>query len=158
MSKKVIYTVIAIVVVALIALGAFLLGGNNKEVALDLQQLNTALSEKAPFNEMATMDITSEELSMLMEVNAEDVEAVIGKIPMMNVHASMYLVIEAKEGSVETVKEKVDAYAQAQETQWQMYLPEQYELVKQRKSGVVGNYVYLIIAETSAELEELITK
>lgn len=158
MSKKVIYTVIAIVVVALIALGAFLLGGNNTEVALDLQQLNTALSEKAPFNEMATMDITSEELSMLMEVNTEDVEAVIGKIPMMNVHASMYLVIEAKEGSVETVKEKVDAYAQAQEAQWQMYLPEQYELVKQRKSGVVGNYVYLIIAETSAELEELITK
>ena len=158
MSKKVIYVVIAIVVVAIIAVGAFLLGGNNKEVALDLQQLNTALSEKAPFNEMATMDITSEELSMLMEVNAEDVEAVIGKIPMMNVHASMYLVIEAKEGSVETVKEKVDAYALAQEEQWQRYLPEQYELVQQRKSGVVGNYVYLIIAETSAELEELITK
>lgn len=158
MSKKVIYVVIAIVVVAIIAVRAFLLGGNNKEVVLDLQQLNTALSEKAPFNEMATMDITSEELSMLMEVNAEDVEAVIGKIPMMNVHASMYLVIEAKEGSVETVKEKVDAYALAQEEQWQRYLPEQYELVQQRKSGVVGNYVYLIIAETSAELEELITK
>lgn len=158
MNKKVIYVVIAIVVVAIIAVGAFLLGGNNKNVALDLQQLNTALSEKAPFNEMATMDITSEELSMLMEVNAEDIEAVIGKIPMMNVHASMYLVIEAKEGSAETVKEKVDAYAQAQEAQWQMYLPEQYELVKQRKSGIVGNYVYLIIAETSAELEELITK
>ena len=158
MSKKVIYVVIAIVVVAIIAVGAFLLGGNNKEVVLDLQQLNTALSEKAPFNEMATMDITSEELSMLMEVNAEDVEAVIGKIPMMNVHASMYLVIEAKEGSVETVKEKVDAYALAQEEQWQRYLTEQYELVQQRKSGVVGNYVYLIIAETSAELEELITK
>lgn len=158
MSKKVIYVVIAIVVVAIIAVGAFLLGGNNKEVVLDLQQLNTALSEKAPFNEMATMDITSEELSMLMEVNAEDVEAVIGKIPMMNVHASMYLVIEAKEGSVETVKEKVDAYALAQEEQWQRYLPEQYELVQQRKSGVVGNYVYLIVAETSAELEELITK
>ena len=158
MSKKVIYVVIAIVVVAIIAVGAFFLGGNNKEVVLDLQQLNTALSEKAPFNEMATMDITSEELSMLMEVNAEDVEAVIGKIPMMNVHASMYLVIEAKEGSVETVKEKVDAYALAQEEQWQRYLPEQYELVKQRKTGVVGNYVYLIIAETSADLEQLITK
>ena len=158
MSKKVIYVVIAIVVVAIIAVGAFFLGGNNKEVVLDLQQLNTVFSEKAPFNEMATMDITSEELSMLMEVNVEDVEAVIGKIPMMNVHASMYLVIEAKEGSVETVKEKVDAYALAQEEQWQRYLPEQYELVKQRKTGVVGNYVYLIIAETSADLEQLITK
>ena len=89
MNKKIIYVLIAIVVVAIIAVGAFFLGGNNKETALDLQQLNTALSEKAPFNEMATMDITSEELSMLMEVNAEDVEAVIGKIPMMNVHASM---------------------------------------------------------------------
>lgn len=158
MNKKTIYTIIAIVVVVVIVLGVIFFMGNNKKVTLDLQQLDTSLSEKNPFNEMATMNITTEELSMLMEINSEDVKAVIGKVPLMNVHASMYLVIEAKEGAVDTVKEKVDAYALAQEAQWQLYLPEQYELVKQRKTGVVGNYVYLIISETSAELEQLITK
>ena len=33
-----------------------------------------------------------------------------------------------------------------------------YELVKQRKLDVVGNYVYLIISENASEVEQLIKK
>ena len=157
MNKKILYLVIAIVIIT-IGVGIYFFTGNDKSKTLDLQQLNTAFTEKSPFNEMATMDVTTEELNMLLEVNPDDVQGVIGKIPMMNVHASMYLVIEVKDGKVDAIKEKVDSYASAQEMQWQMYLPEQYELVKQRKTGVVGNYVYLIIADTAAELESLIIK
>lgn len=157
MSKKVIYVIIAVVVVIVIALGVFFfVKGSNKEVNLDLQQLNTTISEKAPFNEMATMDINSETLTTLYEINAEDVEEVIGKMPMMNVHASMYLVIKAKEGSVDTVKEKVEQYATAQEQMWATYLPEQHALVEARKLGVNGNYVYLFISENASELESLV--
>ena len=158
MNKKVLYAIIAIVIIAAIIVGAYFLIGSNKSKVLDLQQLNTSLSEKAPFNEMATMDITAEELTMLLEIDSENIQGVVGKMPLMNVHASMYLVIEAKEGSVDTVKQKVDEFAKAKEEQWKMYLPEQYELVQQRKLGQVGNYVYLIIAETASELEELIIK
>lgn len=156
MKKKPFLLIIAIVIIALVVV--FLLKGDGKAKNLDLPQLNTTLSEKSPFNEMATMDITAEELSMLMEINKDDVVSAIGKVPMMNVHASMYLVIEAKEGSVDAVKAKVEEYAQTQEAHWQTYLPAQYELVKQRKFGTIGNYVYLVIADTSAELESLITK
>lgn len=157
MNKKVIYAIIAVVVVVVIALGIIIFAkGNNKEVNLDLQQINTTISEKSPFNEMATMDIDIETLTSSYEINAEDVEEVIGKMPMMNVHASMYLVIKAKEGSVDTVKEKVDQYATAQEQMWETYLPEQYELVKARKTGVNGNYVYLFISENASELESLV--
>lgn len=158
MNKKVLYAIIAIVIIAAIIVGAYFLIGSNKSKVLDLQQLNTSLSEKAPFNEMATMDITAEELTMLLEIDSENIQGVVGKMPLMNVHASMYLVIEAKEGAVDTVKQKVEEFAQAKEEQWKMYLPEQYELVQQRKLGQVGNYVYLIIAETASELEELIIK
>jgi len=158
MNKKVLYLVIAIIVVVILGLGIYFLNRDTKVEKLDLQQLNQSLSEKSPFNEMATMDITTEELSTLLDISSESIENVIGKIPLMNVHASMYLVIEAKENSLDTVKQKVEEYAQAQEMQWQMYLPEQYELVKQRKLGVVGNYVYLIISETANELEQLIIK
>lgn len=157
MNKKVMYAIIAVVVVILVALGIFFfVSGNNKEVTLDLQQLNTTISEKAPFNEMATMDITTEELTSQYEINAEDVEEVVGKMPMMNVHASMYLVIKAKEGSVDAVKEKVDQFATSQEEMWATYLPEQYEIVKARKTGVNGNYVYLFISENASELEALV--
>lgn len=158
MNKKVLYAIIAVVIIAAIIVGAYFLIGSNKSKVLDLQQLNTSLSEKAPFNEMATMDITAEELTMLLEIDSENIQGVVGKMPLMNVHASMYLVIEAKEGSVDTVKQKVEEFAQTKEEQWKMYLPEQYELVQQRKLGQVGNYVYLIIAETASELEELIIK
>ena len=74
----------------------------------------------------------------------------------IDVQASMYLVIQAKDGVVDSVKTKVDNYATSYEQQWERYLPEQYELVKQRKTGVKGNYVYLIISENAAELETLI--
>ena len=86
------------------------------------------------------------------------VENAIGKMPMMNVQASMYLLIQAKEGTVETVKSELDQYATKYEEQWSTYLPEQYELVKNRKTGIVGNTVYLIIAENAETLEQEITK
>ncbi len=107
---------------------------------------------------MPTSEIDSETLSSLYDIQSEDYEEVIGKIPMMNIQASMYLVIKAKDGKVDAVKEKVQEYAQKQENIWSTYLPEQYELVKQRKMNVVGNYVYLIIAENAAEMEKVITK
>lgn len=157
MKNKKIFLVIAIVVIAIIV-AVFMLNGGKKTKTLDLATLNTTLSEKAPFNEMATMDITPTELTSILEVDPDDVVSVVGKMPLMNVHASMYLVVEAKEGSVDVVKEKVEKYGQAQEEQWEKYLPAQYELVKARKNGVVGNYVYLVISETAEELEKLIIK
>lgn len=157
MSKKAIYLIVAVIIIIVIALGIlFFVKKNTKEVNLDLSEINTIISEKAPFNEMATIDITTETLTSLYEIKNEDIEEVIGKMPMMNVHASMYLVIKAKEGSIETVKDKVEQYATTQEQMWATYLPEQYELVQQRKLGTNGNYVYLFISENASELEELI--
>ena len=165
MNKKVIYVLIALVVIIVIAVAVYFLITQNQQengendannVNIDLQALNTTLSSQTPFNEMATMDITMDILNSTYQITADEVEAVIGKMPMMNVQASMYLVIQAKDGAVDSVKTKVDNYATSYEQQWERYLPEQYELVKQRKTGVKGNYVYLIISENAAELEALI--
>lgn len=157
MNKKVICGIIAVIVVVAIVIAVVLIN-NNKNVTIDLQDLNTKFSEKAPFNEMATMDIDAEVLSTLYDINSDQIEEVIGKMPLMNVQASMYLVIKTNENSVDAVKEKVESYAQAQEQMWSTYLPDQYDLVKARKQGVKGNYVYLIISENAAELEKLINK
>ena len=163
MSKKIIYVLIVLVVIIAVAVAVYFLttqnqqeGDNANNVTIDLQALNTTLSSQPPFNEMATMDITMETLNTMYQITADEVEAVIGKMPMMNVQASMYLVIQAKDGAVDSVKTKVENYGTAYEEQWATYLPEQYELVKQRKSGVKGNYVYLIVSENAADLEALI--
>lgn len=157
MSKKMIIPIVVIILVV-VAVVVFLVVKNNVKVELNLQELNSTISEIAPFNEMATMDVDADTLNALYDINEELYEEVIGKMPMMNVQASMYLVIKAKDGEVEAVKEKVNNYASNQEEMWATYLPEQYELVKERKTGVIGNYVYLIIGESASEIEKIINK
>ncbi len=158
MNKKIIYGLIALVIIIAIVAVLYLLISKNKEenVNIDMQALNTTLSSQPPFNELATTDVTVETLEALLQINADEVEEVIGKMPMMNVQASMYVVIKAKEGAVDSVKTKVENYGTAYEEQWATYLPAQYELVKQRKIGVKGNYVYLIVSENASDLEALI--
>ena len=158
MNKKIVYVGIALIVIIAIVVGAYFIIGQNKEeeVNIDQKALNTTLSSQPPFDELATTDVTVEMLETVLQINADEVEEVIGKMPMMNVQASMYLVIKAKDGAVDSVKTKVENYGTSYEEQWATYLPAQYELVKQRKIGVKGNYVYLVISENSSELEALI--
>lgn len=156
MKKNVLITIVVILVVVALVVGVVIFGG--KEKTIDVDVAGQTLANSTPFNELATMDITTEELGSLYGINTENVEKVVGKMPMMNVQASMYLIIQAKEGTVDTVKAELDAYATQYEEQWSTYLPAQYELVKNRKMGVVGNTVYMIIAENAETLEQEITK
>lgn len=164
MSKKIIGMIVAAfiliaIVVAVVVVKVSKVDTNESEkagqTAINLEDLNKDFAKMAPFDEMASMDIDSTMLTDVFQIDEDLLEGYIGKFPMMMVHASMYLVVEAKDGEVETVKEQVEAYAELYEEQWASYLPEQYELVKDRKCGVSGNFVYLFVGESAAEMEEL---
>ncbi len=157
MKKNVISVIVAILIVVVVGVGAYFIL-NKSEKSIDINLASQTLSNSAPFNELSTVDITKDLLSSLYGINIENVENVLGKMPMMNVQASMYVLIQAKEGTVETVKSELDKYATQYEEQWSTYLPEQYDLVKNRKTGVVGNVVYMIIAENAETLQQEITK
>lgn len=99
-----------------------------------------------------------EELPALMEVDAETLEAVYGipadwvtayacRIPMMNVHATEVFVAHAKPDHLEEVKAAVQARQEALEATWEMYLPEQYDLVRSSVTEVYGNYVLYAVTE-----------
>ncbi len=161
MSKKVIGIIIAAVLLIAVTVGIVAIKLSKEDVStgkteINLKDLEEKISNIAPFNEMATMDIDNTILVDVFQLDDSHVESYIGKMPIMNVHASMYLIIEANDGKAEEVKEKLEVYAEAYEANWEMYLPEQYELVKDRKLGVQGDYVYLIIAESADEIEALI--
>ena len=159
MKKTVLSVIVAIVIIVAVVVGAyFILNGSEEEKTIDLNTASQILSNSSPFNELSTIDITIDVLSSVYGINTQNVENVIGKMPMMNVQASMYLLIQAKDGTAETVKSELDQYATKYEEQWSTYLPEQYELVKNRKTGIVGNVVYMIIAENAETLEQEITK
>ena len=159
MKKTVLSVIVAIVIIVAVVVGAyFILNGSEEEKTIDLNTASQTLSNSSPFNELSTMDITIDVLSSVYGINTQNVENVIGKMPMMNVQASMYLLIQAKDGTVETVKDELDKYAQQYEEQWSTYLPEQYELVKNRKMGTAGNVAYMIVSENAETLEQEITK
>ena len=155
MNKKILIAILVIAVV-LVVIGVIFYFNKPKTIELNLEVINTNFSSTVPFNEMPTMEVDSEVLSSTYQITDQEYVEVIGKMPMMNIQASMYLVIKAKDGMVDSVKEKVDEYAKTQENIWSTYLPEQYDLVLQRKTGVVGNYVYLIIGENAEEMEKLL--
>ena len=77
-------------------------------------------------------------------------------MPMMNVQASLFAVIKAADGKADEVKQKLEEYGNSYQAQWEKYLPEQLELVKNRIIATTGDYVYIIIAENATELEKLI--
>ena len=162
MKKNTLITLIVVIlVIAVIAVGAyFVLNNKNNEETktLDINSAGQTFDNSSPFNELATMDITTDLLGSQFGINTENVEKKKKKMPMMNVQASMYILIQAKDGTVETVKSELEKYAEQYEQQWSTYLPEQYELVQNRKVGTVGNVVYMIIAENAETLEQEITK
>ena len=159
MKKKILIILVVILIVVVLGAGIyFILNNRSENKSLDVELAGQTLANNTPFNEMATMDITIEELNTIYGINTENVEQVVGKMPMMNVQASMYVLIQAKDGTVETVREELNKYAKQYEEQWSMYLPEQYELVQNRKVGTIGNTVYMIISENAETLEQEITK
>lgn len=159
MNKKIIYAIIAIVVIiAVVICASVLLNNKNDDNTknIDLTTLNGEISTKGEFDQRATMTIDKELAKNIYDIDETQIEEIIGEMPMMNVHASQFVVIKSTEGNVENVKEKLEKYGQDYEKQWERYLPEQYELVQNRKIGTNGNYAYLIIAENAEELEALI--
>ena len=154
MNKKVIIGIVATIVVIALAVGAFFILNKPKEI--NLAEVSAAISSKGGFDDMATSDIDTDFYTSYMAANAENVETMSGKFPMMNVHASMYLIVKAKDGQVEAVKQDLENFGQVYDDQWSRYLPAQHELVQNRKIGTYGNYAYIIIAQNAKELESLI--
>lgn len=155
MDKKILIGIIVATIVVLGVTVFFMFSPKDDAKTLDLPAISTQITNTG-FAEMATMDVDAEILSSYFQVDTANVVSVYGKVPMMNVHASLYVLIEAKEGQAETVKQQLDTFATNYEQQWERYLPEQYELVQNRKVGITGNYVYMIVAQNADELVNLV--
>lgn len=156
-SNVILALVLIAFVVCVVIVLAFRLNADKKEanVNIDLTALNERINTETNFSEMTMQDLDKESLSSLFGIETDKVEEVIGKIPLINVHANMYVVVKATEGNAEYVREKLEEYGTLYEQNWEKYLPEQYELVKQRKIGVQGNYVYFVVSDMANEIVKM---
>ncbi|WP_461613641.1 DUF4358 domain-containing protein [Clostridium sp. Marseille-QA1073] len=90
-------------------------------------------------------------------INPEDVAEAEIKTAMMNVKSNELAIIKVKDSSkVEDIKKSVEKRGEDLDKQWSSYLPDQYELVKNRKIKSIGNYVILIIDKEADQIEEII--
>ena len=119
------------------------------------QSKQPAISEVATAVEQAMglqtemMQFTSEDLSALYGLSSAAVEGFVGKMPMMNVQATEYLVVKAAPGQVDTVKAGMQKRQADLDTTWKQYLPEQYALVQNYKLVANGEYVLFAVGENA---------
>lgn len=126
---------------------------NNNEISnIDMYELNSNILYEAHFSNTRMQDVTSNNVYEIFGIENDKVLEVIGRVPLFNISSGMYAVFHVDDKDIEYVTEKVTNYGNKYEQEWSTYMEDQYELVKQRKVGNIGNYVYIIISENAEDI------
>ncbi len=104
----------------------------------------------------AMSKVEKESLELTLGIKEEEVEEVLFKMPMMMTNSATYIIIKPTEGNKEIVEEKVNTYMENLEQNWSTYLPDQYELVKDRTEEEIGEYLVYIISNDNEKVLEAI--
>ena len=129
-------------------------GGKKKEAKeADLPALWTSMEESLELPAM--MEVDDEALDFLYGIDAANLESYVGRVPMMNVHATEFFLAKVKEGKMDDVKAGVEQRQADLASQWAQYLPDQLELVKNYKLVTNGNYILFCICEDTDTVVKL---
>ena len=103
----------------------------------------------------ALMELDAETLQQMYGIEPEWVTDYVCQFPMMNVHATEIFVAHVAEGHMEEVKAALAARQEALENTWELYLPDQYELVRNSVTEIRGDYVLYAVTEHADSLREI---
>lgn len=160
MKKKNIILIISLVVVlAILAFIFIYININKKEtkvINIAISELEKKIENTDEFDFDKMQNIDAETASATFLIDSSKIKDIIGKSPIVNTKAFMYVIIKAENEDLQEVKMALESYGSEYEKVWSTYLPDQYELVKNRKIGIKGNYVYMIISENPDKIVELI--
>ncbi len=143
---------------AILALVAMLLtgcsfGSTSKEPPT-MDEVNEVLANYEGPNYSVADDVA---LDAFYKLDVNLIEEYVILKPNVNTQAHEVLLVTAKEGEFETVKEQVDTYFGLQEQSWSTYLPDQYDLIKNRVTKEVGNtYIVVVHEEADAIVDDLV--
>lgn len=162
-KRNIILIIISIVLVIIIgiALVVFLNYNNstsNKDenISISLDELDKKIEQTNEFEFLKMNAITDDEASAKFLIDKSKIKNIIGREPIVHTKSGMYVVIQTDLDNIQDVKLALESYGSEYEEQWKTYLPDQYELVKNREIGVKGNYVYMIVSESPEKILELI--
>ncbi|MEG0077013.1 DUF4358 domain-containing protein [Anaerorhabdus sp.] len=123
-------------------------GGESVEMT-KLQKAVDSVVNGGQYEFPSFMTVDEPTLKDLYYVLTDDIEDYAIYLPMMNTQATEIIVIEAKEGKLDVVKEAVAKRMADIETTWAQYLPDQHELVLNRVEFEDGNIVGVVISENA---------
>lgn len=162
-KRNIILIIISIVLVIIIgiALVVFLNYNNstsNKDenISISLDELDKKIEQTNEFEFLKMNAITDDEASAKFLIDKSKIKNIIGREPIIHTKSGMYVVIQTDLDNIQDVKLALESYGSEYEEQWKTYLPDQYELVKNREIGVKGDYVYMIVSESPEKILELI--
>lgn len=162
-KRNIILIIISIILVIIIgiALVVFLNYNNstsNKDenISISLDELDKKIEQTNEFEFLKMNAITDDEASAKFLIDKSKIKNIIGREPIIHTKSGMYVVIQTDLDNIQEVKLALESYGSEYEEQWKTYLPDQYELVKNREIGVKGDYVYMIVSESPEKILELI--
>lgn len=132
---------------------------SEEKVSINFEELNSYFEKNGDFNLVNMTDIDKEYIENTLNIPMEKINSYTGKIPIVNVNANMYIIIEAKEQEdINEIQEKLETFLVSYKKEWESFLLSEYDLLFESKVKVKGKYVYLIISENSKKLEDYISK
>lgn len=162
-KRNIILIIISIVLVIIIGIALVLfLNYNNstsnkdENISISLDELDKKIEQTNEFEFLKMNAITDDEASAKFLIDKSKIKNIIGREPIVHTKSGMYVVIQTDLDNIQDVKLALESYGSEYEEQWKTYLPDQYELVKNREIGVKGNYVYMIVSESPEKILELI--
>ena len=87
------------------------------------------------------------ELEIEFSLNKDDLKEFLAVIPSQDTSASFYIIVRPTSGKVDDVKKVLDQYMKNLEKKWSTYLPNEYQLVKNRMDTEIGSYLVYIISK-----------
>lgn len=162
-KRNIILIIISIILVIIIgiALVAFLnynnsISNKDENISISLDELDKKIEQTNEFEFLKMNAITDDEASAKFLIDKSKIKNIIGREPIVHTKSGMYVVIQTDLDNIQDVKLALESYGSEYEEQWKTYLPDQYELVKNREIGVKGDYVYMIVSESPEKILELI--
>ncbi len=102
------------------------------------------------------MNLTDDNLESMIGINPKDLKDYVIYLPMSITNTNLYMVIEPEKGAKDTVVKAVDEYLNRLEKNFETYLPDQYEIIKNRKETTYGDYlIYIASTDNDRVLKEI---
>ena len=127
------------------------------ETAGGVKGIMEAIRRNDEYQLPMSMDVDDTVLMDMYGLSSDLVKDYAIFMPAMNVHATEIILVEAQDGKLEEVKKALDKRLETIEQTWSTYLPEQYELVKNRKTLEQGNVIAIVIADQADAILKDIT-